>query len=114
VDPFFCDALTDVGAVARDIRNLARVLSKINPLAFGLLSCYGVIKYYTDTDGALSRFEFVFSIPPSLRNPSSLRSILVEGRDNHALTVQDLYTRTSVLKPFLSSPATRISFSGRI
>jgi hypothetical protein len=84
VDPFFCDALTDVGAVTRDIRNLARVLSKIDPLVFGLLSCRGVIKY-TGADGALSKFEFVFSIPPSLRNPSSLRSIFVEGRDDHAL-----------------------------
>ncbi|KIX07875.1 uncharacterized protein Z518_02529 [Rhinocladiella mackenziei CBS 650.93] len=83
VDPFSCDALTDVGAVTKDIRNLARVLSKIDPLVFGLLSCRGVIKY-TDADGALSRFEFVFSIPPSLRNPSSLRSILVEERDDHA------------------------------
>jgi hypothetical protein len=84
VDPFFCDALTDVRAVTRDIRNLARVLSKIDPYLFSLLSCRGVIKCF-DASNALSRLEFVFSMPPNLRNPTSLRSILVEGRNDHAL-----------------------------
>ncbi|KAK5050438.1 hypothetical protein LTR84_003719 [Exophiala bonariae] len=84
VDPVLCDALTDTKAMTRDIRNLARVLSKIDPLVFGLLSCRGVIRCL-NANNDLSRFEFVFKIPPTLHNPTSLRAILAQGRDNHAL-----------------------------
>ncbi|KAJ9602315.1 hypothetical protein H2200_013170 [Cladophialophora chaetospira] len=84
VDSFLCNPLTDTAAVTKDIRNLARILSKIDPLVFGVLSCRGVIKYI-DTDPAQSRFEFIFSIPPSLQNPASLRGILVHSRDDYSL-----------------------------
>lgn len=84
VDSFFCDILTDSKAVTKDIRDLARVLSKIEPRIFGLLSCHGVIKCL-DANHAPSRFEFVFKIPPALRNPTSLRAVLVQGHNDHAL-----------------------------
>ncbi|KAI9788349.1 MAG: hypothetical protein M1816_006952 [Peltula sp. TS41687] len=60
----------------KDVRNLARVLSKVKPLTFGLLECFGVIKEQTASENVL-RFEFVFAIPPNLKAPRSLRSLLL-------------------------------------
>ena len=85
VDTVLCHALTDLEVARKDVRNLARVLSKIDPLVFGLLSCQGVIKYFSADDNLHPSFELIFSIPPGLRLPTSLRSILVAERDDHAL-----------------------------
>ncbi|KAL8785896.1 MAG: hypothetical protein Q9195_008441 [Heterodermia aff. obscurata] len=60
----------------KDVRDLARVLSKVDPFTFALLSCDGVIKIYDSSD-ALVGFDFVFTIPDHLQNPRSLREILL-------------------------------------
>ena len=84
METFTCEALTDLRAVIRDVRNPARILSKIDPLVFGLLLCRGVIKHI-EADGAPKKFDFVLSMLSSLQNPTSLRSILIKARDDHAL-----------------------------
>lgn len=58
-----------------DVRNLARVLSHISPLTFGLLKCEGVVvvEKSENTNGS---FRFVFEIPTGLKHPRSLRTLL--------------------------------------
>lgn len=58
-----------------DVRNLARVLSHVAPLTFGLLKCEGVI--IVERAGTESgSFKFIFGIPRGLKNPRTLRSLL--------------------------------------
>ena len=70
------DERLDITAMTRDIRDLARNLYEVDCFTFGLLSCLGVIKV-TGTERNITGFDFVFSIPKSLSNPRSLRSILL-------------------------------------
>ena len=48
---------------AQDVQKLARVLSKLDPLICNLLTCEG-IKKNVDRNGNLTRFPFIFQIPP--------------------------------------------------
>lgn len=73
------DKLADVDDATIDARDLARILSKIDPEQFGLLSCEGVIKVRNESTAAITAFDFVFSYPPELVRtvPCSLRSLLL-------------------------------------
>jgi hypothetical protein len=62
----------DKHTFANDIRELARVLSQADPMTFGILRCEGVVR----RDDC---FEFVFELPQTLRQPRSLRSVLLES-----------------------------------
>ncbi|KAF8241876.1 HET-s/LopB domain protein [Wilcoxina mikolae CBS 423.85] len=80
----FIDNLTpapfeNLGAVTKNVRNLARILSAVEPMKFGILVCRGVIKI-CNPSGTIERFQFVFSIPDSLHTPQSLRELLITGR----------------------------------
>jgi hypothetical protein len=86
VDCIPCDPEADVSLVTRDIRELARKLSSVDPLIFGILQCRGVIRIIESSSGRPSSFDFVFPIPSGLSNePRSLRWYLSEGLD-HTLT----------------------------
>jgi hypothetical protein len=61
------------------VRDLARLLSKVDPGTFGLLRCHGVIQVPDK-----NQFDFVFGIPPAVQNPRSLRDHLLVGTP-HAL-----------------------------
>jgi hypothetical protein len=79
LDPVPCDPQADISILTKDIRDLARKLSRADPLTFGLLNCRGVVKVTDPTDPAkkkISSFNFVFNIPWGLENPRSLRSTL--------------------------------------
>lgn len=67
----------DVTAITKDVVGLARVLSKIDPLAFGLFKCRGVCQTFQASEAPT--FEFVFEIPAGMSEPRSLRSILMDG-----------------------------------
>jgi hypothetical protein len=58
------------------VRDLARLLSKVDPSTFSLLCCHGVTKI-VDENGTVLQFQFIFGIPPSLRNPRALRDLLL-------------------------------------
>jgi hypothetical protein len=62
----------DKHTFANDIRELARVLSQADPMTFGILRCEGVV-------GRDDSFDFVFELPQTLRQPRSLRSLLLES-----------------------------------
>jgi serine/threonine protein kinase len=67
----------DKSSAAMHVRDLGRLLSQSQPSTLGLLQCIGVVKI-RDTAGQLSQFEFAFSIPPALKNPASLRRLLMQ------------------------------------
>ncbi len=77
----------DLDTVTKDIRNLARILSKIDPALFGLLSCQGVLKVRDPSTEKITGFDFVFSIPAELSQtvPRSLRSILLDEKTKYPL-----------------------------
>ncbi|KAL5312959.1 hypothetical protein ACEPPN_019385 [Leptodophora sp. 'Broadleaf-Isolate-01'] len=71
----------------KDIRDLARVLSKIDPALFGLLSCQGVLKVRDPSTKKITGFDFIFSIPPGLGqiDPRSLRSLFLDEKTKYPL-----------------------------
>lgn len=58
-------------------RDLARVLANADPKVFGLLACHGVVKVANEQAGVF-QFQFVFTIPPGLFIPRTLRDLLLE------------------------------------
>lgn len=87
IDTMVCRPDMDTSTVIKDVRNLARELTKTDPLSFNLLGCRGVIKndgplplqesFDEDTSGLT--FDFVFAVPPFLSRPRSLRDLLLHG-----------------------------------
>ncbi|KAH0551480.1 hypothetical protein GP486_007306, partial [Trichoglossum hirsutum] len=79
LDPVPCDPQANISILTKDDRDLARKLSRADPLTSSLLSCRGVVKV-TDLTGQtknkISSFNFVFNIPKGMGNPRSLRSTL--------------------------------------
>ncbi|KAF1812039.1 hypothetical protein P152DRAFT_514695 [Eremomyces bilateralis CBS 781.70] len=65
----------DTVIMKKDIRDFARKLFHADPLAFGLLSCYGVVQN-RDVPGS---FTIVFRIPEGSWKADSLRSYLIAG-----------------------------------
>lgn len=107
VDTMALHSQADVQATTKDVRNLARTLSKMVPLAFGLLNCQGVIKHKASIKVPLKpppasnpagplhgimvpgmqlkSFEFIFAIPKGLGAPRSLRDLLLSREQHHPL-----------------------------
>ena len=87
----------DLQGTTKDVRKLARTLSRMNPLTFGLLRCAGVIKHLSPAlktlkpppkDGSaapVESFEFIFSVPQGLGAPESLRALLLSRSQEHPL-----------------------------
>lgn len=75
VDCIPCERDVDTALLTKDVRQLARKLSSMDPFTFGILQCRGVIRI-TD-DGRASSFDFAFKIPKELGNePKGLRYFL--------------------------------------
>jgi hypothetical protein len=83
VDTMICNPIADMTRTTKDVRKLARILSKVDPSTFGLLACRGVVKASTEDQALIGQeinaFKFLFSIPPSLKSPKSLRTLLIES-----------------------------------
>jgi hypothetical protein len=85
IDTTVCRPDMDTSAVTSDVRNLARELTKTDPLSFNLLGCRGVIKSerrfsaedIPDQDTPALTFDFIFAVPPFLSRPRSLRDLLL-------------------------------------
>ena len=87
----------DIQGTIKDVRKLARTLSRVDPLTFGLLRCAGVIKHLSpavDTVKPPSRvgstaqvesFELIFSAPQGFGAPESLRALLLSPSQEHPL-----------------------------
>ncbi|KAF7504792.1 hypothetical protein GJ744_001725 [Endocarpon pusillum] len=86
VDTVILDAQAQLAATTKDIRDLARILSKSDPKCFGLLRCAGVIKQVQPLDQIESaKFELLFTVPDGLRAPTSLRTVLRMSEDIYSL-----------------------------
>jgi hypothetical protein len=72
----------DIDSATKDARDLARILSNIDPALFGLLSCQGAIKVQDPSTERTTGFDFIFLVPPELdqRVPRSLRSLLSDEK----------------------------------
>lgn len=78
------------GNIARDVRDLARVLGKVEPMTFGIPSCRGLVKV-KDANEKLSKLEMVFNVPEMLENPRSLRTLLISlnlGHGRHPINAR--------------------------
>jgi hypothetical protein len=88
LDSVACLPGVDINVLTKDVRDLARKLCDTDPLSFGLLRCAGVVRVFEDpqTPHNLRSFDFVFSVPSGLKNPQSLRSILLAARQDISLS----------------------------
>jgi hypothetical protein len=105
LDSVACDPGANISVLRKDVRDLARKLSRADPLTFGLFNCRGVVQV---TDAAKKRvisFNFVFRVPEGMENPRSLRSILNSTDDNLSLSdrfrvAQQLATSVSYIHTY--------------
>jgi hypothetical protein len=88
LDSVACLPGVDIDVLTKDVRDLARKLCDTDPLSFGLLRCAGVVRVFQDpqTNLHLRSFDFVFSVPSGLKNPQSLRSMLIGARQDISLS----------------------------
>lgn len=87
----------DIQGTIKDVRKLARTLSRVDPLTFGLLRCAGVIKHLSPAVDILKppsqagsaaqveSFELIFSAPNGFGAPESLRALLLSPSQEHPL-----------------------------
>ena len=87
----------DIQGTIKDVRKLARTLSRVDPLTFGLLRCAGVIKHLSPAVDTLKlpshaasaaqveSFELIFSAPQGFGAPESLRALLLSPSQEHPL-----------------------------
>lgn len=82
IDCHPCDLEANINTLTRDVRELARKLSSVDPLTFGILQCRGVVRIVKPNANRPCSFDFVFRIPGELSNePRSLRSYLFSNFD---------------------------------
>jgi hypothetical protein len=84
IDTMISNPAANAKQTLKEVRNLARILAEVDPSTFGLLKCRGVIKVVNSRESPPSGaspmdFKFIFSVPPQLSNPQSLRNILLSG-----------------------------------
>lgn len=100
---------TDLNAATTDVRDLARVLSKVDPGLFGLLCCQGVIKVRDHGTEMTTGFDFIYPIPPGLgqTDPLSLRSLLFDRSINYPLN-ERLHLAVSLARSIVFLHSSRI------
>ena len=86
LDSVPCSAQGNVQRLTADVRELARKLVHVDPIQFGLLKCYGVVRELTPQDARQTTFIFVFRTVEGLSVPRSLRASLSAGDATHSLS----------------------------
>ncbi|KAN0122845.1 hypothetical protein V8E51_001171 [Hyaloscypha variabilis] len=69
----------DISQVREDVEDLARKLMQVDPDAFGLLRCHGVLRNL-DTSGQLSSIDILYQTPKDSTQPTSLRELLLDQK----------------------------------
>lgn len=86
VDTIVCTPDLDVARTRADAETLAKKLSRVDPSAFGLLSCNGLIKRKDPDTRQLSSLNLIFHMPKKTdTQPTSLRHLLLHS-SNFSLT----------------------------
>ncbi|KAK3169498.1 hypothetical protein OEA41_008881 [Lepraria neglecta] len=86
LDTVPCPAQGNVQRLTADVRELARKLFHADPIQFGLLKCYGVVRELTPQGARQMFFTLVFRAVEGLSVPQSLRASLLAGEANHSLS----------------------------
>ena len=78
LDTLPCRAGTDVRALSADVRSLAVKLKRADPFAFGLLTCSGVLRVFSQPPQVeLTGFDLVFKVPATdIEQLQSLRALV--------------------------------------
>ncbi|CAI7678717.1 unnamed protein product [Penicillium pancosmium] len=87
IDHYFLRNAVDVGTARKDVRDLASILSKVDPVFSSLLPCEGVVKAESPS-ASEPHFRMIFTIPPTMSHaiPRSLRYLLLENKKNYELS----------------------------
>ena len=95
VDTIVLNSQAELTRTTKEIRDLARILSKSDPLVFGLLRCLGVAKR-AEIQGnvQLVKFELLFSVPSGLQDPTSLRTLLLQNKESYSLNERLVLARS--------------------
>jgi hypothetical protein len=100
LDSVACHPETNKLMLTEDVRDLARKLGRADPFTFGLLSCLGAIKVLDPNDEKrITSFDFVFNIPDGMKNPRSLRELLLID----SVTTYSLSDRFKIAKQLATS-----------
>jgi hypothetical protein len=86
LDSVPCPAQGNVQRLTTDVRELARKLFHADPIQFGLLKCFGVVRELTHQSAGQMSFTFVFRTVEGLSVPRSLRASLLAGEADHSLS----------------------------
>ena len=86
LDSVPCPAQRNVHQLTANVRELARKLVLADPIQFGLLKCYGVVRQIDSHDAQQIIFTFVFRTVDGFSVPRSLRATLLAGEANHSLS----------------------------
>ncbi|BCS27122.1 uncharacterized protein APUU_60170S [Aspergillus puulaauensis] len=89
LDSVDCTIVEDVSVFAKNVRDLALRLEKIDAAAFHLLQCHGVARTRDPSTKRVTSFNFIFKIPKDCHHhqPQSLRSLLL-SQTNPSLTAR--------------------------
>lgn len=84
IDSMIFNPAANAERTVKEVRNLAHILSQVDPSTFGLLKCRGVIKVVntkvpSPLEPPFLGFKFILNVPPELSKPQSLRTILLSG-----------------------------------
>ena len=94
LDRIRCDHRISIDGTTEDVRDLAKLLQRVDPFIFGLLSCKGASKEW-DLNGKLTGFHLVFNMPEHFTNPGSLRTVLLTPPPG--ITLNDRFSLTALL-----------------
>ncbi|KAL9047358.1 MAG: hypothetical protein Q9214_000042 [Letrouitia sp. 1 TL-2023] len=86
LDSVPCAANGNLQRLTTDVRELARKLVHADPIHFGLLKCYGVVREPMPQGSQQMFFTFVFRTVEGHSVPQSLRASLLAGEANHPLS----------------------------
>ncbi|OJJ05740.1 hypothetical protein ASPVEDRAFT_868764 [Aspergillus versicolor CBS 583.65] len=89
LDSVDCTRVEDDAVFAKNVRDLALRLEKIDAAAFHLLQCHGVTRTRDPSTKRVTSFNFIFKIPKDCHHhqPQSLRSLLL-SQTNPSLTAR--------------------------
>lgn len=89
LDSVDCTRVDDVSVFAKNVRDLALRLEKVDAAVFHLLQCYGVARTRDPSTKRVTSFNFIFKIPKDCQDnqPQSLRSLLL-SQSNPSLTAR--------------------------
>ncbi|KAF3479607.1 uncharacterized protein GIQ15_06583 [Arthroderma uncinatum] len=89
IQPAECDDVnSDVSTLTKDVRILAGKLMGVDPASFSLLKCAGVVKPSAPKPGRAQSFDFIFYFPKEMRDPQSLRRVLLSSGEGHSLSAR--------------------------